>query len=571
VQRAESEPESAAPPSHKRRNPGRASKLIISGAVALFVGLPVAALTAWQLDEKRYSGRVAQNTSLAGTNISGHRSEQLQAELIALQQQVRADAIEIGHEGQSFSASTNEFALDLDIDATREAVLRFGHDERAIRRFGKWISGRFDNNEAPVVVRLDEAKLTALVSEKDPGPRTPPSNPSIDFQNGEFVAVEGSDGKGLINAQAASAVRAAVRKGFPLRAHLDSGDLPALATSNDIDALIQDAQTISKQPLNVSAENKQATVSEQQLKEMIIARAAGDHLRIDVEPDEAERVLGELLSEAGTKPVEAGYDVVDDKPVMVDGKPGTKCCAEGAAGVIGDALVARLSGADPNAVTPLPMTPVAPSTKATDLPDLGIKEKVGTFTTYHPKNQPRVTNIHLISDLTRGSIVKPGEKFSINDRVGKRTAEKGFVSDHVIEDGKFKDDIGGGISQYATTLFNAAFFAGLDFGEYQSHSIYIERYPYGREATVSFPHPDMQVKNNTPYGLLIWPTYTDSSLTISIYSTKFATGEQTGQTTSPAGQCTRVRTERTRTYVDGRPPTKDTVGALYQPKEGERC
>ena len=80
-----------------------------------------------------------------------------------------------------------------------------------------------------------------------------------------------------------------------------------------------------------------------------------------------------------------------------------------------------------------------------------------------------------------------------------------------IENGVLVDTVGGGISQFATTTFNAAFFGGLDLVEYQSHSIYISRYPYGREATLSFPKPDLVIGNNTPYGVLIWPTYTGTS------------------------------------------------------------
>ena len=123
----------------------------------------------------------------------------------------------------------------------------------------------------------------------------------------------------------------------------------------------------------------------------------------------------------------------------------------------------------------------------------------------------------------------------------------------------------------ATTLFNAAFFAGLDFGEYQSHSLYISRYPYGREATMGFPHPDLQIKNTTPYGVLIWPTYTDTSLTVTLYSTHFVDSQQTGQTQGPRGACTRVTTERTRTYVSDGHQVVDKVFATYRPSEGVNC
>jgi vancomycin resistance protein YoaR len=180
-------------------------------------------------------------------------------------------------------------------------------------------------------------------------------------------------------------------------------------------------------------------------------------------------------------------------------------------------------------------------------------------------------NIKRISELTTGVIVPPGDTFSINEFVGPRTVDKGFVAAGSIQNGVFEDSVGGGISQYATTLFNAAFFAGLDFAEYQSHSIYISRYPYGREATVSFPKPDLKITNTTPYSVLVWPVATDTSITVKLFSTKYVTGEQTGQSERPQGAaCTRVTTERTRTFVDGRPPVVDSVIALYRP-EGVAC
>ena len=184
--------------------------------------------------------------------------------------------------------------------------------------------------------------------------------------------------------------------------------------------------------------------------------------------------------------------------------------------------------------------------------------------------QPRVTNIQRFADLVRGAIIEPGDIFSLNDHVGNRTEAKGFVEAGVIYKGVFTEDVGGGVSQFATTFFNAAFFAGLDFLEYQSHSLYISRYPYGREATISWPYVDLVVQNNTPYPMLIWPTYTADSISVSIYSTKWAEVEQTDQVSIAEGECTRVHTERTLTYTDGTQKV-DRVVALYRPTEGINC
>ncbi|HEX2062814.1 MAG TPA: VanW family protein, partial [Acidimicrobiales bacterium] len=219
----------------------------------------------------------------------------------------------------------------------------------------------------------------------------------------------------------------------------------------------------------------------------------------------------------------------------------------------------------------LPLKTVQPRRTVEEARALGIKEPVAAFTTNHAPNQPRVRNIHRIADMLRGRLIEPGQTLSVNDAVGRRTVDKGFVVDAVIEDGKFEEEVGGGISQFATTLFNAAFFAGLEFPEYQSHSIYISRYPYGREATLSYPRPDLKLRNPSPHGVLLWPTYTGSSITVTLYSTKWVEAAQTAQTTEPRGPCTRVRTTRTRKMLSDGSVKVDHVSALYRPGEGINC
>jgi vancomycin resistance protein YoaR len=170
----------------------------------------------------------------------------------------------------------------------------------------------------------------------------------------------------------------------------------------------------------------------------------------------------------------------------------------------------------------------------------------------------------------RGAVIRPTETFSLNQFVGQRTREKGFTEAGVIYEGRFETDVGGGVSQFATTFFNAAFFAGLDFESYQSHSIYISRYPYGREATISWPAPDLAVSNPLPDGVVAWPTYTGSSITVTLWGTKTVHADQTGQSTRRQGRCTRVSTERTRSWPDGTTEV-DNVFAVYRPGEGVNC
>ena len=99
----------------------------------------------------------------------------------------------------------------------------------------------------------------------------------------------------------------------------------------------------------------------------------------------------------------------------------------------------------------------------------------------------------------------------LNGVVGERTRENGFTEGFIISNGVFKEDLGGGVSQMATTTFNAMFFAGLKDLEHKPHSFYIDRYPVGREATVAWPTVDLKFENDTPYGVLIQASVTPST------------------------------------------------------------
>lgn len=198
-----------------------------------------------------------------------------------------------------------------------------------------------------------------------------------------------------------------------------------------------------------------------------------------------------------------------------------------------------------------------------------IVDKVGEFTTSHSCCQPRVANIQRMADLVRGTYLVPGDSLSLNRKV-TRTRANGFVADGAIRFGRLTNEVGGGVSQFATTIFNAAYFAGLDFEEYRSHSIYFRRYPFGREATVSSPSPDLVIANTTDYPVLIWTSYDSRNITVTMYSTQNVDVVELGQRVSSRSRCTYVETDRQRTYEDGR-EVVDTVTATYRPAEGLDC
>jgi Ca2+-binding RTX toxin-like protein len=150
---------------------------------------------------------------------------------------------------------------------------------------------------------------------------------------------------------------------------------------------------------------------------------------------------------------------------------------------------------------------------------------LGQFTTYHNCCENRVVNIQTMADAVHGHVVMPGETFSVNATVGERTAAKGYLAAGAIIDGWVQccDDpanVGGGTSQFGTTIYNAAFFAGLEDVEHQPHSLDFSRYPDGREATMGWPHPDVAFRNDTDKPVLITTHhsgYYGTSITVKIW------------------------------------------------------
>jgi vancomycin resistance protein YoaR len=150
---------------------------------------------------------------------------------------------------------------------------------------------------------------------------------------------------------------------------------------------------------------------------------------------------------------------------------------------------------------------------------LGIREVVSEFTTGGFADDSGV-NIRQVAQEVNGAVVAPGETFSLNGYTGHRGPAQGYVKAGIIEDGRPAKGIGGGISQFATTLFNASYFAGMTDIEHHEHSYYISRYPEGREATVFEGALDVVFRNDSPSGILIQTSWTPESITVRFWSTK---------------------------------------------------
>jgi vancomycin resistance protein YoaR len=150
---------------------------------------------------------------------------------------------------------------------------------------------------------------------------------------------------------------------------------------------------------------------------------------------------------------------------------------------------------------------------------MGIKKLVASYTTTYGGEANRLHNVRLVSRLVDRALIPPGAEFSFNRTTGERNEAKGFREAPVIINGELQTGIGGGVCQVSTTVFNAAFEAGLPINARTNHSLYISHYPTGRDASVNYPDLDLKFVNDTGKWLLLRTFVGSSSLTVALYGT----------------------------------------------------
>ena len=147
---------------------------------------------------------------------------------------------------------------------------------------------------------------------------------------------------------------------------------------------------------------------------------------------------------------------------------------------------------------------------------MGITGLVSSYETIYGGIANRIHNVQLVAHLVDNKLIAPGATFSFNKTTGARTAAKGFVEAPVIINGEVETGLGGGVCQVSTTVFNAAYEAGLPITERTNHALYISHYPLGRDATVDYPDIDLQFVNDTSHWMLLRTFVGSSSLVVSL-------------------------------------------------------
>lgn len=476
-------------------------------------------LSSTAADAVASAGRIRAGVSVGGLELGGRRIDEAERLLIDRAKKLASTAARFRAAGKTVSVTPEEVGFYPDVDETLARAERVGRDGHLPAKMWQRVRSYFADSDLGWSSDVDgkaAAKIVAAWAERfdDPGHEA-----GIKAQGAQIVAVNPTPGRQLDRDAAARTIVQGL-EGWPRRTlalpferrgrRTDAADAQAAAEAGNrmISATITLSSPVGTLELHPAELAKM-------LEAVPVRRGRSWRLQVRFSPGLVREQLGPRMKPFEREPRDASFAVSGDGVAVRPGEDGLEFDAAKTA----QALDAVASLPAPRS-TDAAFTARSPSLTTEEAQKLNIHELVSTFTSKHPAGQPRVKNIHLIADLVDGTVVKPGDVFSLNRKAGERTADKGYVLAPMIFDGEYKDEVGGGVSQFATTIYNTVLVGGYKVEAKKAHSYYISRYPPGRDATISWPAPDFKFRNDSGSGILIKTSYTATSITVSFYGDK---------------------------------------------------
>jgi vancomycin resistance protein YoaR len=467
-----------------------------------------------------YAGDVMPGVDVEGVDVAGKSEDDAFAELSALAAQLETEPLRATLGDRELVADSSLLEMNVDELATLQAARHAGRSRNPIEQTLGSVLRRFRADEVPLKVTYSEPGFEGVLDGWEREAANGGVEGSLQFDGTNVIPVEPVGGTGLLRDEAEELLAAELTSPRRDAVTLPVGDVTPKITSAEVARAAERARELLTGNHDIVTNGVTVSITPEQLVTALATRAEGTSLELTIDPEKLRAALGDALAAVEQAPVDASFQVTTANTVEVVPSVNGRQIDLAA---VGDAI---LGG---NRTINAPVTEVAPERDTAWAQSLGIKEQVSTFTTRHNAGEERVKNIHRGADLLNNTVVEPGATFSLNDTLGPRTAERGFVVAPVFY-GEFTEDVGGGVSQLATTTFNAIWWGGYEDVYHKPHTIYISRYPMGREATVNYPSVDLKFRNNTNAGVLIRTSYSASSITVTFY------GDKEGKTVREEGR-----------------------------------
>src|SRR5438874_754684 len=499
----------------RRRRSTRAQRRVVRQRTAILAALLALAALVLGLAFAGSPSRLADGVRIAGIDVGGQTTHQAQRALEARANALASVPVSFRVGSHVWRLEPRRLGVRVDWDAAVDAVRRQGEGFGPLRGFRRLDMRFFGADVAPPTQVYDGA-LRYWLDRIERTVDAPHRDASIVLRGLTPQTVPSRSGRMLDRQAAATTIvraLASLRRqpvGLPVLTDppkLNAGDLKVAAA---------EVRTALSAPVHLTLGATRWNLRPGRLARLLELPANGRRdLRIGGEG--ASHWFTALSRRVDKPAVDADWAISSSGTVrVIPDRPGYLLdVPRSASTVLRAALVT-----DPTLRSAkLTVQSVAADRSTAEARAMQIKGPVASYETFYGGEANRIHNVQLVSHLVDDHVIAPGAIFSFNQATGERTAAKGFKEAPVIINGELKTGLGGGVCQVSTTVFNAAYEAGLPILARTNHALYISHYPQGRDATVNYPDVDLQFVNDTGHWLLLRTWVGSSSLTVALYGT----------------------------------------------------
>ncbi|WP_298402889.1 VanW family protein [uncultured Chloroflexus sp.] len=523
------EPQRPRPRRPLRRRRQRAPAWVwLAFVLFLLVAAPVGAVYAVDL---AYPNTILPGVSLNGEPLGGRSRADLMIELRQRYRTFEQQPVTLTFRDRVWQPTLTELGVTFAIERLVNDAFALGRSGDPFTRVRDlWLLWREGIDLRPrLAVDLSQTQhyLLGIASQIEQAP----TDAVLSLADARVIGQPSQPGTQLLIDATANDVLLAVQQLRPQIVPIRTRQLAPLIDDTDLVVAQQLAVQLLRSPIELVVEDQRIVWSPERLAELLQVKPVDGQFVIQPDPDRLARAVEGLAQSIDTGTAEPRLRFSDGRVrIVAEGQPGRRLRQAEAVTALGELLM------QPSPITRtlvLPVDRIDPQITAANLDNLGIVELVAEGRSSFVGSAPyRITNIRAGAARMNGVLIAPGEEFSFNRQLGEVNAENGFVEGYAIIGNRTQLEWGGGVCQVSTTVFRAAFWAGLPITERHAHSFYISWYDrfglgpngdgQGLDAAIFTGIQDLKFVNDTGYWLLMQTSIDEQAqvLVVQLYGTR---------------------------------------------------
>jgi vancomycin resistance protein YoaR len=480
----------------------------------IVVVLAALAVTVLGLAFAGSSSRLADGVRIAGIDVGGMTPSAARAALDRRAKALADVPVTFRVGSRTWQLQPRHLGVRVDWGAAVDAVRRQGEGFGPLRGFRR-LDMRFFGADVAPPTQVYDAALRYKLDEIEAAVNVPHRDAAIALHGLEPQIVPSQTGRALDrHAAAATIVRALASLsrepvGLPVRVERPN------VTAGELTVPRAQVRTALSASVHLTLGNTRWNLRPRRIARVLQLPADGRD-ELGISGPGASAWFTALARRVDRSPVDADWAISSSGIRVIPDRPGYALDVPRSAKAL---LRAALVTAPELRSAKLIVDRVDAGRTAAEARAMNITGLVASYQTFYGGEPNRIHNVQLVSHLVDKHLIAPGATFSFNETTGARTADKGFREAPVIINGELQTGLGGGVCQVSTTVFNAAYEAGLPIVSRTNHALYISHYPQGRDATVNYPDIDLKFVNDTGRWLLLRTWVGSSSLTVALYGT----------------------------------------------------